>query len=210
VAYRDLHYGLLGLAVERVTDRRLSDAINELVVQPLEIDAYFGTEPPRPPTSIVDPGDAHAGTPLETWNTPFWRALGAPWDGMVASPAATLGLLRAYVGVPAGFLQPATRKRAASDQAGGVGGGFAWQEWEHCPWGLGPMIIADQMQHWLLPAAPAGTLCHGGYSGCAVFTLPSADITWSIHGTQSAAADWFSTVLPPISEAVLAAVEGLK
>jgi hypothetical protein len=72
------------------------------------------------------------------------------------------------------------------------------------------MIIADQMQHWLLPAAPAGTLCHGGYSGCAVFTLPSADITWSIHGTQSAAADWFSTVLPPISEAVLAAVEGLK
>lgn len=210
VVYRDVHYGLLGLVIERVTERRLSDAINDLVVQPLAIEAYLGTEPPRPPAAIVDSTDAYAGTPLETWNTPFWRSLGAPWEGMVATPAATLGLLRAYIGVPAHFLQPATRGRATSDQTGGVGGGFAWQEWEHCPWGLGPMLIAEQMQHWLLPTAPAGTLCHSGYSGCAVFTLPSADVTWSIHGTKSAAGDWLSTVLPPISDAVLYTVEDLK
>jgi CubicO group peptidase (beta-lactamase class C family) len=210
VIYRDIHYGLLGLAIERVTNRRLPDAINDLVVQPLEIEAYLGTEPPRPPATIVDPADEHAGTTLETWNTPFWRSLGAPWDGMVATPAATLGLLRAYLGVPARFLQPATRSRATSDQTGGVGGGFAWQEWDHCPWGLGPMIIAGQMQHWLLPAAPAGTLCHGGYSGCAVFMVPAHGVTWSIHRTQSAATGWFSMALPPISDAVLAVVEGLK
>jgi CubicO group peptidase (beta-lactamase class C family) len=210
VAYRDVHYGLLGIAIERVTNKRLPDAINELVVQPLAIEAYLGTEPPRLPAAIVDPADEYTGTLLESWNTSFWRSLGTPWDGMVATPAASLGLLRAYVGMPTRFLHPATRDRATSDQTGGLGGGFAWQEWEHCPWGLGPMIIADQMQHWLLPTAPAGTLCHGGYSGCAVFTVPHADVTWSIHGTQSAAADWFSTVLPPISEAVLDAVEGLK
>jgi CubicO group peptidase (beta-lactamase class C family) len=207
VVYRDVNYGLLGITIERVTGQDLPQALNELVVRLLGIEAYLGTEPPRPTVVIVDPEDTHAASPLERWNTPFWRSLGAPWDGMVATPAATLALLRAYVGVPAPFLHEATRDRATTDQTGGVGGGFAWQEWKHCPWGLGPMIIAEQMHHWLLPTAPTGTLCHGGYSGCGVFTVPSLNVTWSIHGTRSAAVDWFSMVFPRISEAVLAIVQ---
>jgi hypothetical protein len=65
------------------------------------------------------------------------------------------------------------------------------------------MIIEEQMNHWLLPAANPGTLCHGGYSGCGVFADPTADVVWSIHGTRTAADDWFSTAIPMISAAVL-------
>jgi len=196
VAYSDVGYGLLAIVLERITRRSYQDVINELVIQPLGIEAYLGIEPPRIPAMITDPPDQHAGTPLERWNTPFWRSLGEPWVGMVTTPAGTLGLLRAYLGMPKDFLLPETRAAAIQDQTGGLGGGFPWQEWSHCPWGLGPMIITEHMNHWLLPTANPGTVCFGGYSGCAVFADPAADEAWSIHGTRTAADDWHSRAFP--------------
>ena len=204
VAYSDVNYGLLAIAVEQLTGQMFPHALEELVIRPLGIEAYLGTEPPRTPAVIVDPPDQHAGTPVEAWNTPFWRSLGEPWSGMVTTPAGTLGLLRAYFDVPENFLRSETRAAATSDHTGGLAGGFPWQEWDHCPWGLGPMIIAEQMNHWLLPTANSGTICHGGYSGCAVFADPIANVVWSIHGTRTGADGWCSSAFPLISAAVLA------
>jgi CubicO group peptidase (beta-lactamase class C family) len=203
VAYSNMHYGLLAIVIEQLTGQEFPDALEQLVIRPLAIEAYLGIEPPRTPAIVIDTADPHAGTTLEAWNTPFWRSLGQPWSGMVTTPVGALGLLRAYFGVPETFLRPETRAAATHDQTGGLGGGFPWQEWDRCPWGLGPMIIAQQMNHWLLPTANPGTLCHGGYSGCAVFTDPTASVAWSIHGTRTAADDWFPSAFPLISAAVL-------
>ena len=78
VAYSDVDYALLAIAVERITGSNLHTALNELVIQPLGIDAWLGVEPPRLPAYMTDAADKHVGTRLERWNTPEWRALGAP------------------------------------------------------------------------------------------------------------------------------------
>lgn len=202
VAYSGVNYGLLAIVVEHVMGQSFQEAITELVIHPLGMEAYLGVEPPRLPAWIIDPPDSHVGTPLEKWNTPFWRSLGGPDDGLVTTPSGALSLIRAYQGLPEGFLHPETIQVATQDQTGGLGGGFAWQQWLHCPMGLGPFIIAEQMNHFLLPTAPAGLLCLGGYSGCGVFGDPATDVAWSIHGTRTAADGWTSQAFPIISAAV--------
>jgi CubicO group peptidase (beta-lactamase class C family) len=204
VAYRNLDYALLGLVIEQVTGTPLKQAMPEWVFRPLRIEAYQGIEPPRQPAFIRDPGDKHADTPLALWNTAFWRSWGEPWGGIITTPAGTVGLLRAYLGYPEGFLNPATATAAVQDQAGGLGGGFDWQEFPSCPWGLGPMIFLEGMQHWLYPNAPAGIIGHGGYSGCVVFSHRERAIHWAIHGTCTAAEPWWQTAFSILNAAVLA------
>ncbi len=203
IYYDDTGYGLLGLMIERLAGLPLRQAMPELVFKPLGIEAYQGTEPPRQPVFIKDPGDSHAGTPLEIWNTAFWRTWGEPWGGLVITPAGVVALMQAFLGNPAGFLKPETAAASIQDQAGGLPGGFPWQEFEHCPWGLGPMLFTEDMNHWVFPHAPGGTVGHGGYSGCAVYTLPSREITWAMHGTVTCADRWWEKTFAEISDAVL-------
>jgi len=204
VAYSSLDYGLLAITIERITGQPFHEAIAKLVIQPLGIEAYLSSEPPRLPAYVTDSLDTHVGTSLEEWNSPFWRSLGEPWGGMVTTPSGSLSLLRAYQGLPDGFLSPEIILEATQDQTGGLGGGFEWQEWAHCPWGLGPWIITENMNHFAFPNANSGTLCHTGYSGCVVYRDSTADVSWAIHGTQSAADDWYTKAMSMISIAVLA------
>lgn len=204
VWYVDTNYGLLGLVIERITGLPLSKAMPELVFEPLGIEAYQGVEPPGRTIFIKDPGDAHAGTPLEIWNTAAWRTWGEPWGGLVITPAGTLALLRAFLGYPAGFLKPETVAASTQDQTGGLGGGFPWQEFPHCPWGLGPMLFMEGMGHWAFSSAPGGTLGHVGYSGCAVFAHPPSQVSWAIHGTITAADPGWEKTFAEINAAMLA------
>ncbi len=205
VSYDGINYGLLGLVIERVTGMSISQVLPRLVFQPLGIEAYLGVEPPRQPAFITDPADSHTGTSVEIWNSPFWRALGEPWSGLVTTPAGTLALLRAYLGYPIGFLRPETIITASQDQTGGLGGGFDWQEFPHCPWGFGPFLYTEGMQHWSYPDAPAGTIGHGGYSGCIVLAYPEREVIWAIHGTLTAADPWWKKAFTEMSAAVLGA-----
>jgi len=200
VMYDNCGYGLLGVVLERMTGKSFHQAVKDLVITPLSLDAYLGEEPPRLPIYLDDPADDNAGTPIELWNTPFWRRLGEPWGGMVASPASALALLHAFLGTPEGFLKLQTASDAIRDQAGGIGGGFNLQQWEHCPWGLGPEIITHNMHHWMEPGMPGGVIGHGGYSGCCVFYDPISKVSWSVHGTSSAATNWFPEVFREIRE----------
>lgn len=205
VAYSNVGYGLLAMVVERLTDRPFHEALNALVIEPLGIEAYLGSEPPRVPIYLTDSADDQVGTPLAAWNSPFWRTLGEPWGGMVTTPACALALLRAYQGLPTDFLQPATIQLATQDCTGGLGGGFRWQSWPHCPWGLGPWLMAAGMNHFAFAHATPGTLCHTGYSGCAVYYDPTVDVAWGIHGTISAADERILQVYAMLSAAVLGA-----
>jgi CubicO group peptidase (beta-lactamase class C family) len=74
--------GLLAVIVERLTGQSFAQAAAELVLQPLRIEGYLGSEPPRRPAYLsIDYGE-HAGTELEPNNSPFWRALALPWGGL--------------------------------------------------------------------------------------------------------------------------------
>jgi CubicO group peptidase (beta-lactamase class C family) len=210
VMYDNEGYGLLAIVLERLTGLKYHEAVKKLVFEPLHLDAFLGEELPRPPIYLDDPADSDADTPTALWNSPFFHKLGDPWGGMMATPSATVGLLRAFLGIPEGYLKPATSLAATQDQAGGIGGGFPWQQWDHCPWGLGPEIILEGMQHWMDPGMRGGMIGHGGYSGCCVLYDAAAQVFWSVHGTASAAKPVYQEIFAKIRTSIFQQYRSLQ
>jgi CubicO group peptidase (beta-lactamase class C family) len=207
-SYSDVNYVLLGMVVERLQDQPFPAVVRELVLNPLGIEGYGAEEPPRAPAWIGDEPGPHTGTPLERHNSAFFRSLGLPASGLVTTAAGALALVRAFAGVPDGFLRPETRAAATRDQSGGVAGGF---ESVHEPpafptlaWGLGPGLH-ERMQPLFAPAqASLASFGHDGSSGCVTWADPSAGVAWSILGTRHMANWWGDPVLGEIGAAILA------
>ncbi len=205
VQYSNVAYGLLAVMVERVTGQGFASALDDLVLRPLGIEGYLGTEPPRAPVRIGGVRSEHAKTPLEPFNSPFWRSLALPWAGLVTTVAGGLALARAFAGEPEGFLRRALLAEATSNQNGDLGGGFVRPlVWRHSPWGLGPEIRDDKAPHWAPPEASPRSFGHSGASGCVVWHDPQASVSWAILGTRTADSGWLIRRAPEIGAAVLA------
>ncbi|HSR26175.1 MAG TPA: serine hydrolase, partial [Candidatus Eisenbacteria bacterium] len=148
-------------------------------LRPLGIEAYLGEEPPRPPAVVAGVGEPHAGTPLEVFNSPFWRSLALPWGGMVTTAAGALKLVRAFAGEPAGYLRPETLAAATHDQTNGLptpaGGPYDFMAG---PWGLGPELRGDKAL-WAPAEAGADSFGHVGASGCMTWVAPAAGVAWA-------------------------------
>jgi len=200
-------YILLAVIVERLTGQRFGIALNALVFEPLECEAYLGVEPPRLPVRIAGvPDYKHSGTPLEAYNSAFHRTLVNPSDSMLATAAGTLRLVRAFQGWRAGFLRVATVMEATRNQVGDLGGGIiGFLEWPQCPWGLGPELYGAKTPHWTPAAAGANSFGHAGASGCIAWVAPSDGSAWSIHGTRHFTT-WLLERGPIIGAAILAAL----
>jgi beta-lactamase class C len=185
VLYSNVGPGLCAIVVERLTGRVFHTVLEEQVLTPLGIEGYLGVEPPRLPAAISFKPTVHSGTPLESYNSVFWRALAMPWGGLVTNPVGVLALARAFAGLYPGFLSPSLLADALSDQTGGLGGGFfepLW--WPHCPWGLGVELRGDKTPHWTPPSASPFSFGHAGASGSLVWHDPAAQLTYAILGTR--------------------------
>jgi CubicO group peptidase (beta-lactamase class C family) len=206
VAYSEVDYILLAVIVERLTGQRFGAALNALVFEPLECEAYLGVEPPRSPVGIAGVPGQYSGTPLEAYNSAFHRALANPSDSMLATAAGTLRLVRAFQGWPTGFLRAETLAEATRNQVGNLGGGFiGFLEWPQCPWGLGPELYGAKTPHWAPAAAGAGSFGHAGASGCIAWVAPSDGSAWTIHGTRHFET-WAVQRGPIIGAAIMAAL----
>jgi len=204
VLYSNLGPGLCAIVVERLTGQAFRDALSDLVLRPLGIEGCLGAEPPRIPAAILQQPDGHTGTPLESYNSPFWRSLAMPWGGLVTTAAGAIALVRAFGGEPAGFLSPALLADALRDQTVGLGGGFfepLW--WPRCPWGVGVELRGDKNPHWTLAQAGPASYGHAGASGCLVWRDPAAGLTYAILGTRTFESWW--PRWPEIGEAILSA-----
>lgn len=182
VFYSNAGVGLAALVVEEVTGERFHSAFRRLVLDPLGIEAYLGDEPPRTPARPRGDYGDHAGTPLEMFNTPWYRSLGFPWGGLYTTAAGALAIVGAFAGRPADFLPAWLHAEATSDQTGGVGGGFGWMDWNPCPWGLGPEVRGAKTPHWTPMQASPRTFGHVGASGVCAWHDPDADLSWAILG----------------------------
>lgn len=183
VRYSNVGFGLLAIVVERLTRQSFREALAQQVLSPLQIEGYLGLEPPRAPAAITGRLGEKAGTPLEPYNTPFWRALALPWGGLVTDTRGALALVRAFASIPVGFLSRRMLFEATHDQTGGLGGGFfepLW--WPHSPWGLGAELRGDKNPHWTPAQASSESYGHAGASGCLVWHDPVADLSWAILG----------------------------
>lgn len=225
VRYSNVGPGLLAIVVERRTGRPIADALAALVLAPLGIEATLGAEPPRAPVVLTGELGEHAGTPLEPYNSAFWRSLGLPWGGMVTTAAGALALARAFhaattpaaIGAttaPAGsapsaapFLPADLLADASRDQTDDLGGGlFPPFWWPRCPWGLGVELRGAKAPHWTSAQASPGSFGHVGASGCLAWCDPAAGVSWAICGARTFERWW--RAWPAIGDAILAGDDG--
>lgn len=205
VGYSNSGIGLLAVVVERLTGQPFPAALRSLVLDPLGIESYLGVESPRPPAWVAGDHGEHTGTPLEPFNSPFWRSLGLAWGGLLTTAEGALALARAFAGVPAGFLRPATLAEATRDQTGGLAGGLGpFGEWPRCPWGLGAELRGTKAPHWTPAAASPGSFGHLGASGCVAWADPAAGVAWAILGPRTCIDGWLTRAGPAIGAALLA------
>lgn len=180
--YCNLGPGLVAIIIERITGQTISEAINDLVLGPLGVEGYLGVEPPRTPARVGGALGEHEGDELEPYNSAFYRGLGLPWGGMVATAGCALALARAFAGEPSGFLSPELLADATRDQAGGVPGimgGF--REWERASWGIGVEVHGGKMPQFAPRAASPESFGHSGHSGCLAWHDPQINLTWFTH-----------------------------
>jgi beta-lactamase class C len=202
VLYSGVGYSLLAVVVERITGQPFPAALTELVLAPLGIEAYLGVEPARTP-AVIDVGNSpFTGTPLEFYNSAFFRMLGEPAGGLLTTASGALGLVGAYQSVAPSFLQPDTATAATHNQVGTLGGGIpGWFTLQHCPWGLGPALYHT------LPSVPveagSGSFGHTGATGCLVWCDPAADIAWALLGVKLPDNGWCDAAFPQIGAAIL-------
>ncbi|MEN9933930.1 MAG: hypothetical protein RLZZ387_509 [Chloroflexota bacterium] len=205
VQYSNAGYGLVALAAERVARRPFAELLREQVLDPLGIEGYLGQEPPRPPAALADVRGRHRGTPIEPFNSSFWRSLALPWAGLVTTAPGALALVRAYLGEPAGFLSAGLRTAATADQTGGLAGGFiAPLCWDPCPWGLGPEVRGEKQPHWVPEAAGPRSFGHSGASGTLAWADPTSSLAWVILGARVADSGWLLRRSGAVSDALLA------
>ena len=206
VQYSNVGYGLAALVVERTTGQPFAAALLELVLDPLGVEGYLGEEPPRPPVTLADVRGLHRRTPIEPFNSPFWRSLALPWAGLVTTAAGALALVGAFLD-GTGLLSAGLRAEAAADQTGGLGGGFIDPlRWSPCPWGLGPEVRGEKSPHWVPPEAGPASLGHSGASGALAWAAPAAGISWAILGARTADNGWLLRRSGGISAAILASL----
>jgi beta-lactamase class C len=203
VIYSGVGYSLLAVVVERLTGQPFAAALTDLVFAPLGIEAYLGVEPSRTP-AIIDVGDSpFTGTPLEFYNSAFFRTLGEPASGLLTTASGVLSLAGVYQSSTSSFLQPDTATAATQNQAGPLGGGVpGWFTLAYCPWGLGPAL--HPTFPWVPVEANSGSFGHTGATGCLVWCDPATDITWTLLGTKIPDTGWCDTAFPQISAAILA------
>lgn len=206
VQYSNVGYGLVALLAERLTGQGFAAALRELVLEPLGVEGYLGQEPPRPPAVLADVRGPQRGTPIEPFNSPFWRSLALPWAGLVTTAAGALALVRAYLAAPGGLLGDALREEAVSDQTRGLSGGFvAPLRWSPSPWGLGPEVRGDKSPHWVPREAGPDSFGHSGASGALAWAAPQHGVAWVILGARTADGGWLLRRSGAVSAAVLAA-----
>jgi CubicO group peptidase (beta-lactamase class C family) len=207
VHYSGVGYSLLALIVERVTGQPFATALRDLVLAPLGIEAYLGQEPPRPPAVIDVDQSPFTGTPLEFYNSRFFRSLGEPAGGLLTTAAGALGLLSAFQGYPPSFLQTETAAAATQNQVAALGGGVpGWFTLSHCPWGLGPALAPTFP--WVPNEASLRSFGHTGASGCMAWCDPAVERAWVVLGTKIPDNGWCDHIFPHIGAALLAADAG--
>ena len=205
VRYSNLGSGVLAAIVERVTGQPFKVALKELVLEPLQLEAFLGVEPPRRPAKIKGDFGRHAGTDLEPYNTPFWRALALPWSGLITTAAGALGLVGAFAGNAPNFLPPTLLAEAARNQTRDLSGGFFVPlMWTPCPWGLGIELRGNKHPHWTSADLSPQTFGHAGASGCQTWFDPASGISFAMLGTRNFERWWQKW--PAIVSVLMAAV----
>ncbi len=188
VSYQSMGIAMLAEIVHQVTGVALPDFLRKEVFAPLEMhDTSLGWQPEKKDRiAAVRIAAAMQKTDWH-WNTPYWLGFGAPWGGMITSPAdlarfcqmmlngGSLGNVR--------ILSPAAVRAMTTNQLAGMP--QVPEEERRCrPWGLGWKL------HWSAHSANFGDLLaprtygHWGATGTLCWIDPDLDAFCILLTTQ--------------------------
>ena len=149
--YSNAGFAIVSRAVERMTGIPFHDYLQTKVLDPMGLaDVAM-----RPDDALGDriahtDDAASAGTPAESYNSRYWRALGIPWGGFFGTPVALATFAGSFVSGAGSVLSDDSRLTMIVDQTGGVPGGVvtAGVHWDHGAWGLGWEVAGEKRNHW--------------------------------------------------------------
>ncbi len=188
VSYQSMGILMLAEIVHQVAGMTVADFLAKEVFGPLGMsDTSLGWQPARRARIAAVRIGAEAEKTDWNWNTPYWLGFGAPWGGLITSPAdfarfcqmmlsgGTLGKVR--------LLSPATVRAMTSNQLAHLP--RLPEEDRRCrPWGLGWRL------NWPAHSANFGDLLgprafgHWGSTGTLCWIDPDAEAFFILFTTQ--------------------------
>lgn len=209
--YSNAGYGVAARVVERVAGKTVWEVAAERVFAPLGLNETLVAPGPADTPRLAHLADAlHAGTPLETYNGDWWKALAVEWAGLYGSPRDLVTFAAAFLPSGPRLLSKAGVRAMSSDQTGGVPGGVesAKTFWPVGRWGLGWEVKGEKTGHWTGDLTSPATVCHFGQSGTLLWADPDHDLALAVFANRSVAHMW-TFILPRwarLSNALVAAV----
>jgi CubicO group peptidase (beta-lactamase class C family) len=180
VRYSNINYGLLARVVERIHGESFTAVLQRRV---LDAVGLTDTSLPPPPAvwdrlaRVADTEDP--GAEGESFNSAWWRGLGLPYLGAVATARDLARFMTACLGdadIP-GFLAPVTLDLMArshtADLAGGVPG---FSTYGRADWGLGPEVRGEKRLHPFGDLTSPATFGHLGLSGTMAWADPDSGL----------------------------------
>ena len=210
VSYQSMGIAVLAEVVHQVTGVELKEFLRKEVFEPLGMaDTSLGWDPGKKERIAAVRLGAEQQKTDWNWNTPYWLGFGAPWGGLITSPAdfarfcammlndGALGDVR--------ILSPAAVRAMTSNQLAGLP--QVPEEERRCrPWGLGWRL------NWPGESANFGDLLgpraygHWGATGTLCWLDPDAEAFCILFTTEPQGTE--GHFLARVSNAVMAALTG--
>lgn len=191
--YSNVGFGIAARSVERATGRPFHDFLHNRILDPMGLSDIV-----TPPDAAWDDrlaqidDAASAGTPAESYNSPYWRALGIPWGGFFGTAAALATFAGSFISGAGSVLSGDARLEMIVDQTGGVPGGVgsAGVHWDQGAWGLGWEVAGEKRNHWTGSLRSPRTFCHWGQSGTLVWADPERELALAVFGNRAVLRPW--------------------
>lgn len=191
--YSNVGFAIASRALERATGVPFHEYLQSQILDPMGLSGIVTRPDATWDERIAYTDDAaSAGTPSESYNSEYWRALGIPWGGYFGTPVALATFAGAFItGIPS-VLSDSSRIDMIVDQTGGVPGGVgtAGVHWDHGAWGLGWEVAGDKRNHWTGSIRSPRTFCHWGQSGTLVWADPDRDLALAVFANRTVHRPW--------------------
>jgi CubicO group peptidase (beta-lactamase class C family) len=181
VSYQSMGILMLAEVVQRLSGQSMRDFLRERLFAPLRMDRSTLGLPCSGMEGVAlslpapfPPGNADVGS---DWNTPYWRAFGAPWGGLHSTVEDLSHFLAHVLGEAPGPLSAATRRAMTADQ---VPATAAREEALSQRWGLGFMLGAP----FFGDLTSARTFGHVGATGTLYWADPESGLATVLLSNQ--------------------------
>jgi CubicO group peptidase (beta-lactamase class C family) len=191
--YSNAGYGLLALAVERVSEGSFFDVLKQDVIEAFRLDDVVFKPSADERARIAHTADA-AGkdTDSESYNSQYWQQLAIPWGGYFGSAVAMVTFASTFLPGHERGLRLESMRRMRKDQTGRVPGGVetAGVRWNRGAWGFGWEVKADKSRHWTGTRTSEETFCHWGQSGTLVWADPQRELAFAVFANRTVHKPW--------------------